>query len=98
MASGLLEPALFNSENNRLVQEEHRLQNEKSNVMNSVSGDRTKVDALKKLIKAVSGGRTFTEYDDDVFLAHVESIIVVSRDEIIFVMKCGLNLKERLVR
>lgn len=97
MASGLLEPALFNSENNRLVQEEHRLQNEKINLMNSVSGDRTKVDALKKLTKAVSGGRIFTEYDDDVFLAHVESITVVSRNEIIFVMKCGLKLKERLV-
>ena len=53
---------------------------------------------MKKLIKAVSGGRTFTKYDDVVFLAHVESITVVSRDEIIFVMKCGLNLKERLVR
>lgn len=38
-----------------------------------------------------------TEYDDDVFLAHVESITVVSRNEIIFVMKCGLKLKERLV-
>lgn len=98
MASGLLEPALFNRENNMLIQEEQHLQEEKNKVINSVSGSHTKVDALQKLIKAVSAKEMLTEYDDEVFLAHVDHIIVVSRDEIVFVMKCGLKLKERLVR
>ena len=98
MASGLLEPALFNRENNMLIQEEQHLQEEKSKVIHSVSGDRTKVDALQKLIKAVSGKEMLTEYDDELFLAHVDHISVVSRDEIAFVMKCGLELKERVVR
>lgn len=98
MASGLLEPALFNRENNMLIQEEQHLQEEKNKVINSASGSHTKVDALQKLIKAVSAKEMLTEYDDEVFLAHVDHIIVVSRDEIVFVMKCGLKLKERLVR
>ena len=98
MASGLLEPALFNRENNILIQEEKRLQEQKSRVMHSVSGDRTKVDSLKKLIKAVSGKEIMTEYDDELFLAHVDHITVISRDEVVFVMKCGLELKERLMR
>lgn len=97
MASGMLDPALFNRENNMLIQEEQHLQEEKSKVMQSVSGDRTKVDALQKLIKDVSGRDILTEYDDEVFIAHVDHIMVVSRNEIVFVMKCGLNLKERLV-
>lgn len=55
MASGLLEPALFNSENNTLIQEEEILKAEKGRLMHSVSGDRTRFDALEKLIKFVSG-------------------------------------------
>lgn len=97
MASGLLEPALFNSENNILMQEEEKIQSEKNRLMNSVSGDRTRFDALEKLIKYVSGSEMLTDYDDEVFLAHVDSIMVVSREEIVFVLKCGLELNERMV-
>ncbi len=97
MASGLLEPALFNKENNALTLEEQRLQEEKRKIMTSVSGDRTKVEALEKLIKAVSGGHMLTEFADEVFLAYVNGITVLSREEIVFELKCGLKLKERLV-
>jgi len=97
MASGLLEPALFNKENNALTVKEQRLQEEKRQLMTSVSGDRTKVDDLEKLIKAISSGRMLTEYEDELFLAHVAGITVLSREEIVFELKCGLRLKERLV-
>lgn len=96
MASGLLEPALFNSENNTLIQEEEMIKAEKGRLMHSVSGDRTKFDALEKLIKFVSGSEMITDYDDEVFIAHVDRIKVVSREEIIFILKCGLELKERM--
>lgn len=97
MASGILEPALFNSENNTLNQEKEMLEAEKNKLMHSVSGDRTKVDALEKLIKYVSGSEMLKEYEDEVFLAHIDKITVVSREEIVFVLKCGLELKERMV-
>lgn len=97
MASGLLEPALFNKENNALTVKEQRLQEEKRQLMTSVSGDRTKVDDLEKLIKAIYSGRMLTEYEDELFLAHVAGITVLSREEIVFELKCGLRLKERLV-
>ncbi|SHH59569.1 recombinase family protein [Clostridium grantii] len=96
MTSGILEPALFNGENNTLIQEEKMLQAEKDRLMHSVSGDRTRFDALKKLIKYVSGSEMMKEYEDEVFLAHVDKITVASREEIIFLLKCGLELKERM--
>lgn len=96
MASGLLEPAIFNRENNILIQKEHQLIAEKSNLMHLVSGDKTKIDALKRLIKEVSNREMLTEYDEELFLIHVDHITVVSRNEIILSLKCGLNLKERL--
>lgn len=96
LASVLLESVLLNRENNMLTLEEQRLQEEKNKVMHSVSGDRTRVDALQKLIKEVSGREILTEYDDELFLAHVNHIKVIFRDEVAFVMKCGLELKERM--
>lgn len=97
MASGLLEPALFSKENNALILEEKRLQEEKKQMINTVSGDRTKIEALETLMKFVSGSEMLTEYSDEAFLSHVEQITVLSREEIVFELKCGLKLKERLV-
>lgn len=96
VSGGLLESALFNKENNALIVEEQRLREEKNKVIYSVSGDRTKVETLQKLIKCISGREFLTEYDDELFIAHVDHITVVSRTEVIFSLKCGLNLKERL--
>ena len=96
MSSGLLEPALFNKENNTLILEEKRLHEEKDKLIYSVSGDRTKAETLQKLIKCVSGRKFLTEYDDELFVAHVDHVTVVSRTEVVFSLKCGLNLRERL--
>lgn len=96
VSGGLLESALFNKENNALILEEQRLWEEKNKVIYSVSGDRNKVETLQKLIKCISGREFLTEYDDELFIAHVDHITVVSRTEVIFSLKCGLNLKERL--
>lgn len=97
MAGGLLEPALFSKENNALILEEKHLQEEKKQMINSVSGDRTKIEALETLIKFASGSEMLTEYSDEIFLSYVEVITVLSRKEIVFELKCGLKLKERLV-
>ena len=96
MSSGLLEPALFNKENNTLILEEQRLHEEKDNLIYSVRGDRTKAETLQKLIKCVSGREFLTEYDDELFVAHIDHVTVVSRIEVVFSLKCGLNLRERL--
>lgn len=96
VSGGLLESALFNKENNALILEEQRLREEKNKVIYSVSGDRNKVETLQKLIKCISGREFLTEYDDELFIAHVDHITVISRTEVIFSLKCGLNLKERL--
>ncbi len=98
MSGGLLEPSLFNRENNALILEEQKLWQEKKQIMTSFSGDKTKIGALEKLIKTVSKENMLTEYADEIFLDHVEGITVLSRKEIIFELKCGLRLKERLMK
>ena len=96
VSGGLLEPALFNKENNTLILEEQRLHEEKDKLIYSVSGEKIKAETLQKLIKCVSGREFLTEYDDELFVAHIGHVTVVSRTEVVFSLKCGLNLRERL--
>lgn len=96
MASGLLEPPIFQKENNALIVENERLKVRKENLLSFVSIDNEKANALKNLIKFVSGHEMLTEYDEGLFESHVKEITVIWRKETIFGLHCGLNLKGRL--
>ena len=97
MATGVLEPNVFNKENAALVMEEQRLRAEKEKLVNFVGGDKTRIKELQKLMAFTSKGMMLTAFEDETFLAYVESITVESRTKIVFHLKCGLNLTERLV-
>lgn len=97
METGVLEPTVFSKENTALVIEEQKLRAEKEKLMNYVGGDKKRIKELKNLMAFTSKGKMLTEFEDDTFLAFVESITVESRAKIVFRLKCGLNLAERLV-
>ena len=52
---------------------------------------------LQNLMAFTSKGEMLTAFEDEKFLAFVESITVETRQQIVFHLKSGLNLKERLV-
>ena len=97
MASGYLEPALFNKESNELAAEAEALRQEKDGLMRSVNGDMVKIEELQRLLRFTSKGTMMTEFVDEIFLSFVERITVLSRKEVVFEWKCGLSLRERLV-
>lgn len=98
MAQGLLDAAVYNSASQNLMVEEQELKDRKEELMNNIGGDKTKVRELQTLMDFTSKGEMLTEFDEELFTAFVEKIIVQSRDEITFRLKCGLKLKERLVK
>ncbi len=98
MAQGLLDAAVYNSASHNLMVEEQELKERKEELMNNIGGDKMKVRELQVLMDFTSKGEMLTEFDEELFTAFVENIIVQSREEITFRLKCGLNLKERLVR
>lgn len=97
MAADYLNPALFNKESNQLTAELESLQQEKESLVHSISGDIGKANELQKLLVFLSKGNMLTEFDDEIFLEYVDKVTVLSRKEIVFELKCGLCLKERLV-
>jgi hypothetical protein len=98
MASGYLDPALFNEESNELSWQVELLRDEKENLIHFIGGDMSRTEELKKLMKFVSKSEMLTQYVDELFLSYVERITVLSREELVFELKCGLKLRERLVK
>ena len=97
MAKGYLEPALFNKEKNALEAERERFLAEKDQLTRSVNGNFAKVDEVDRLLKFATKSKMLTAYEDELFEDYVERIIVFSREEVGFELKCGITLKERLV-
>lgn len=97
LAKGYLEPALFNKEKNALEAERERLLAEKDQLTRSVNGNFAKVDEVDRLLKFATKSKMLTAYEDELFEDYVERIIVFSREEVGFELKCGITLKERLV-
>jgi hypothetical protein len=98
MTKGFLEPALFNKERNTLDLEVKNLSTEKTNLVISFTSSTSQVDEVKALLDYVSKDKFVGNYTDESFENFVENIIVNSRDELTFELKCGLSLKERVVR
>jgi site-specific DNA recombinase len=96
MARGYLEPVLFNKEKNSLEAERERLLAEKEQLTHSVNGNFVKVEEVDRLLKFSTTSKMFTAYEDELFEDYVERIVVFSREEVGFELKCGITLKERL--
>jgi len=98
MTKGFLEPALFSKERNALDSEMKNLNTKKTNLVMTFTSGTSQEDEVKALLDHVSKDKFDGNYTDEAFEKFVENIIVNSRDELTFRMKCGLSLKERVVR
>lgn len=98
MAKGFLEPALFNQERNILDSEIKNLTAEKTSLLTNSTSGVLRANEIKDLIDYVSADDFNGYYTEELFEQFVEQIIVNSRDELTFKMKCGLSLKEKVVR
>lgn len=93
---GLLDPAVFAEENTALEGEEKRLSSERDSLSSQISGNHGQQDAVSKLLRYTAKGAMITEFDDELFTEHVDHIVVFSRTEIGFAMKCGPVFRERI--
>ena len=98
MSKGYLEPAVYNKGNNELLQEAERLQRQKESLVNFINSDSQNLSEVSELLHYTSKANMLFGFDGDIFKRFVERIIVYSRTEIGFELKCGITLKERLVR
>lgn len=60
--------------------------------------DNKRVKELRKLVDFAAKSKMLKVFREETFIDFVERITVESRLTLVFHLKCGLNLKERLVK
>lgn len=98
MTKGYLEPAIYNKSNNELLQEVDRIQRQKESLIRFLNSDTQHLNEVSELLHFATKTPILSGFDADIFRRFVERIVVYSRTEIVFELKCGITLKERLVR
>lgn len=95
MTQGIIDPVLYSQETNELLSQADSFRDEIDVLKNTVSGDVTKVTEATALMHFAEKSAMLHEFDDALFERFVKRIIVHSRDDIRFELKCGLTLRER---
>ena len=95
---GYLEPAVYNKGNNELLQEAERIQRQKESISRFINSDNINLHEVSELLQYATKAAMLKGFDGELFTRFVERILVYSRTEIGFELKCGITLKERLVR
>ena len=96
MTRGYLEPAIFTQENNEIAAEADALMTEKDQLVKTVSGSMHQADLLNDLIRYAGHAQPSTEFNSDLVGRFLDHVTIRTRNEIIFHLKCGLNLTERI--
>jgi len=94
---GYLDPAVYKKGHNELLNELERLKQQKEYLMRLLNSDDETQKVVNELLRFTSKSPILLEFNSDIFDRFVDHIIVFSRDEIGFELKCGITLKERLV-
>lgn len=95
---GYLEPAVYTRGNNALLQEVQQLQRRKESFIRFISNESRHLSEVGALLQFSTKATLQTGFNGDLFSQFVAHIIVYSRMEIGFVLKCGITLKEKLVK
>lgn len=98
MTSGYLDTALITRIRNEIQTEYDFIQSEKSAIAERIHGSLAHVKEAQQLLRFAEKADELVTFEDSIFLDYVNEIRVLSRNEIEFRLKCGLKIKERLVR
>ena len=96
MGQGYIDPIIYNEENNALLRQADDYRSEIEMLNKSISGDASNLRAATDLLHFADKSVMLYAFDDDLFEQTVDRIIVKSRNEVVFELKCGLKLKERM--
>jgi len=96
MAQGYIDTVLFTKENNDLLTQADNFQKEIEQLEKNITGASSALTEITTLLRFAERASMIVTFDEGLFEKYVDSIIVHSRHEVEFKLKCGLNLKERM--
>lgn len=96
MAQGYLDKILYSKEKNELLMKANDLRTEADSLNNRKSEGIHTVTEATALLHFTEKGVMLDDFDGVLFEKFVNRILVKSRNELCFEMKCGLTLTERI--
>ena len=81
---------------NALAQKEKEINAARAGIEGDPDLDFDRQLALNDLLKYTAKADQLTAFSDEVFTKHVDRVIIFSRKEVGFVMKCGPVFRERI--
>ncbi|MFK4967083.1 recombinase family protein [Lactococcus garvieae] len=97
VANGYIERPTFVKEQNQLTKQIDDLENKRKMLTGFISKGFDNLESLEELVKFTKQGQMLTAFEDSKFDGFVDEVAILSRTELVFKLKCGLKLKERLV-
>jgi len=96
MAQGYIDQILYNQETNALLLQAETYRSDIEAITICMTGDTAKVTETNLLLHFVSHAEMLTAYSEELFESYADHIEITGRNEIKFVMKCGLTFTERI--
>ena len=96
MAQGYIDQILYNQEMNTLLLQADSYRSDIETITTSMTGDAAKVTETAMLLQFVAHSEMLTEYSEELFEELADHIEVQSRNEVLFILKCGLTFTERM--
>lgn len=94
MTKGYLDPASFTREKSEITAETEKLIAERDRLKTEISGELTRTESLRDIIKFTGKSAMLSAFDAELFARFVDRIAVSSRTEFEFHLKCGITVKE----
>lgn len=96
MAQGYLDQIIFTQQKNELMTQTEACKTEIEMLQNSSGQASTRIAELQKLLHFTEHTDMLQEFRETLFTEYADHIIVYSREEVGFELKCGLTLRERM--
>lgn len=96
MAQGYLDQIIFTQQKNELMTQTEACKAEIEMLQNSSGQASARIVELQKLLHFTEHADMMQEFEEELFTEYADRIIVYSREEVGFELKCGLILRERM--
>lgn len=96
MAQGYIDQILYTQETNALLLQAETYRSDIEAITICMTGDSAKVTETNLLLHFVSHTEMLTAYSEELFESYADHIEITERNEIKFVLKCGLTFTERI--
>ena len=96
LAKGYLDSWMYQKMREELEAERDRLSSERDYALKSADDDPEKLTAAEELLHYCMASVPASEFNEELVGCFMDHAVVESRDVIVFVMRCGLKLRERM--